>query len=406
MERVRAEEHERAEPEFVGSGAVRPVGDWGNAALSGLLARGDGVVPGALFAQAAPNSAVALALQDGPAPVNPSELPAGEYTVIVVGSPGPGEKRVNHAFQFADGAARAVGQHRVWLVERTGYELAEAGLAGVEARAKGARIFWITPDTSLPALLNQFPAKSIVGLHVFSHGVPEQLTLRYGWEDKGAGNYGLSISEARTLTPQAFSPRAEITFDSCNTATGEFLGGDAEGSLASEVADATEQQVTAWIGRTSYREVNKGTGGVVGSEVMNGGIRTLDAVEAVSQLRGRTPRQVTVAPSHASGDWSGDFRMTARLPETRHFPVPEGGTVTATIATSSDYDAMQGAPIRVILHREVNWGPDQDLPGTREAAVARPSQLTWTGLTQGTYYLELFHLSGLEIAGTITVTVR
>jgi hypothetical protein len=32
--------------------------------------------------------------------------------------------------------------------------------------------------------------------------------------------------------------------------------------------------------------------------------------------------------------------------------------------------------------------------------------ITWTGLEEGTYYLELFHLSGLEVEGDIAVTIR
>ncbi|MCA2211871.1 hypothetical protein [Jidongwangia harbinensis] len=381
----------------------------GNAALARLAADGGNPIAAALLSSLGPllpNSVLAQAAQQGAlAALSPAGLPAGEYTVIVVGSPGPGEVKVRHAFQFADAAARVGGTSPVWLVERTGYELAGVGTSGIESRAKGAPIYWITPGTSMAALLRQFPPKSIVGLHVFSHGVPEQLALRYDWP--GKEDYGLSISEARTLTPEAFHPQAAITFDSCNTATVLSPGLRESGrGLAGEVADATERPVTAWTGRTSYRLVNKGTGDVVGSQIKPGGLNSIDLTEVLSQARGRTPEKVLTAPARSAGDWTSVFRMTARLPETRKFPVPENGSVTVTIEASSEYPAMQGAEISVILHRVVDWGRDEDHQAPQGVVVGKASETSWPGLPAGEYYLELFHLSGLEVEGSISVTIQ
>jgi hypothetical protein len=411
--RVREEEPQTA----VGSRPVpvpRDTGSWmpgigGNAMWSDLAHRGDGPHPALLSDLAAygGNAALARAVGEGQGdPAGPASLPPGRYTVVVVGSPGPGELP-GHAFQFADAGARVAGEQRVWLVERTGYELGKVDLAGIAARAKGAPVFWITPGAGLSGLLGQFPAGSIVGLHVFSHGVPGQLTLRYGWDE--ADNYGLSLAEARTLTPQAFAADADVSFDSCNTGTDPSLLpglGLGERSLAAEVADATERPVTAWSGRTSYRQVNRGIGGVTGSEIFGGGWRP-DMTEVYSSvIRQRVPQQYATAPARSAGDWSSWFRMTARLPETRKFPVPANGTVTATITARSEYLPMQGADIAVILHREVDWGADEDFEGKPGAVVGKESVITWSGLAEGTYYLELFHLSGLEVEGGIAVTIR
>lgn len=265
-------------------------------------------------------------------------------------------------------------------------------------------MFWITPSTPLVTLLRQFPAGSIAGLHVFSHGVPGMVMLRYN--RPGVPDYGLNVTDARSLSPEQFTSDAEITFDSCNTATDPSLVPGieyGERSLAAEVADASGRPVAAWVGRTSYRQVNRGTGGVVGSEIMTG-IRP-DFTELYSSVvRQRTPRGVITAPTRSPGDWTSWFRMRARLPETRRFPVAAGASLTVRILAESDFVPMQGAPITVVLHREVDWAADDSW--SSRAAVGQESVLTWPNLEAGTYYLELFHLSGLEVSGTIAVTMR
>ncbi|MEV6488068.1 hypothetical protein AB0M20_05410 [Actinoplanes sp. NPDC051633] len=382
----------------------------GNAMWSSFAGNAAGLNPAlwpGLLAHAG-NAAIARAVEagGGAQTTDPAALPPGQYQVVVVGSPSPGELP-GPAYQDAAAGARAGGEQRVWLVERTGYELAKVDLGEVEARAKGAPVFWVTPDSSLPSLLGKFPPGSIAGLHVFSHGVPGALTLRYNWPDHE--DYGLSLAGARTLTPQAFAANADITFDSCNSGTDPSLlpGLDyGERSLAAEVADATERPVTAWSGRTSYRQVNRGTGGVMGSEVFGGGWRP-DFTEVYSgTVRQRVPTEFVTPPSRSAGDWSSWFKMKARLPETRRFPVKDKGSVTATIAASSEFEPMQGAQITVILHRDVSWGRDDDLTGSPAAVVGQETATTWSDLEEGTYYIELYHLSGLEVEGTISVTVR
>jgi outer membrane protein OmpA-like peptidoglycan-associated protein len=344
------------------------------------------------------NRAVVIELRH---PQGPADL-TGRHSVVVVGAPGPDEART-HPFQFADAAARLPADpKRVWLVERTGYELAGADLSGVTSRAAGQPVFWISPDRPLVNLLNAFPPASISSMNVFSHGLAGQLTLRYGWL---LPDYGLSLDDARQLAPGVFTDGATLDFDSCNTATDpSTLPGipDDEVSLAQVVANRTGLPVNAWVGRTSYRLVNRGQGGVIGSQIWpdDAGI---DKKEFLSQLYGRVPRKVVTAPEHAVGSWSSWFRLTARLPATRDFPVREGGSVQVGFATTSDYQTMQDAPITVLLHRRTEgWRTDSTEP-ERVVPVGQEATVVWQSLPSGTYYLELYHLSGLLVEGSIRV---
>jgi hypothetical protein len=165
--------------------------------------------------------------------------------------------------------------------------------------------------------------------------------------------------------------------------------------------------VEAWIGRTSYRQVNRGTGGVIGSEIWGGGGLLPDFTELYSSVvRQRSPTPTVTAPTRSSSDWTSWFRMQARLPESRRFPVRDGGSVTVRILARSEYTLMRGAHITVVLHRDVDWSADENLPAADAAIVGQQSVLTWTGLRAGTYYLELYHLSGLEVEGDIEVRMH
>ena len=202
-------------------------------------------------------------------------------------------------------------------------------------------------------------------MSAYSHGLPGLLALRHGWPQQT--DYGLTASTARGL-----SPDAPISFESCNSATG---GDD---SVAGAVATATQHPVTAWIGRTSYREVNRGTGGVVGSEIWPEE-SSIDWTEMWSQTRGRTPTRVTVAPASSPGDFSGVYEITARLPQTRRFPVGAGRSVHLTISAASDYVGMQGLTVYGVLHR-VRGGSDDDVGGSRRFAVGSTTAFAWPNL--------------------------
>jgi hypothetical protein len=327
-------------------------------------------------------------------PARPGDLEPGQYHVVIVGSPGQAEVNAKHPYQFADAAARrGTGPNTVWLVEETGYGLGGVPLSGVRSRAGASRVFLISPSTPLASLLRQFPAGSIASLEAYSHGLPGLLALRHGWP--GQDDYGLTTSEARGLSPGSFSPEATLSFDSCNSAT----EGDGE-SLAQAVATATQRPVQGWVGRTSYREVNRGAGGVVASEIWPTG-GSFDWTELASQLRGRHPEQVTIAPASSPGDFSGSYEITARLPRTRRFPVGSNQRVLLTISAFSDIPTMQGLSIFVLLHREV----DEDVGPPRRFAIGSTAVFEWQGLTAGTYYFEIYHLHGPLVTGDISVAV-
>jgi outer membrane protein OmpA-like peptidoglycan-associated protein len=192
-------------------------------------------------------------------PVEPPPAPAettAETVVVVIGSPSPGQL---HKLQFVNAALRESGAEVIWYVERTGYELAGVDLEEITGQAPGA-LHWITPQTPLVDQLNALPRSSVARMVVYSHGVAGTVTLRYGWEEQGE-DYGLDRSDARDIDGTVFSPDATIDLDSCQGGTN--LDG---GSLAQVIADTTGHDVSAWTGRTSYADVNAGTGPVRGSE--------------------------------------------------------------------------------------------------------------------------------------------
>ncbi len=183
---------------------------------------------------------------------------AASNVVYVIGSPSPGQA---YPLQFVTAAVQGKQGEAVWFVERTGYEAAGVDLAKITAKAPGGRVRWVTPDDPLPGQLNKLPPGSVRHLVLYSHGLDGIATLRYGWGDKGKPDYGLDRADARKIDGHIFSETALIDLESCQGGT-NMTGG----SLAQVVADTTGHRTYGWTGRTSYADVNKGTGGVRGSE--------------------------------------------------------------------------------------------------------------------------------------------
>ncbi len=341
-------------------------------------------------------SATIVASPPGKAPDSPALLPGGQtYRVVVVGAPGAAEVNAMHPYQFADAAA-AMGTDKatVWLVERTGYERGKVDLGGVLRRAGAARVFFIDESHTLASLLDQFPASSIGALHAFAHGTPGILALRHGWE--GMSDYGLSVSEARSMSATAFSPTARISFDSCNSAT---IAGDT--SLAEAVASTTRRPVEAWTGRTTYHDINAldATDKTVRGSEMARGWRP-DLMEIFSQKAlGRVPQRVTVEP----GSWSGTFSIDARLPMTREFQV-EGGRVDLTINAESEFASARGYTVFVLLHHSTGDSEDKT-DSVRPFEIGKTAVLSWDGLAGGFYFFEIFSLNGIPLTGSVKVDV-
>lgn len=338
--------------------------------------------------------------------------------VVVIGSPSPGEIRANHPFQFVHAAQSfGVDENTLWLVERTGYELAGISLSQIEQMASPGRVQWITPENDLIANLNQLSARSIRTFHVYSHGVPGNVTLRYGWPDET--NYGLSIPQVRSMRDDLFAPGAQVRFDSCNTGTSDWYS--PQGNVAQSFAEQSGRPVQAWTGRTSYTEINQAAGQrpaeVVASERQRG--LNIDWGEvASSDILGRTPELQTFRPvgGQRVGGFASTFQISVRLPGQRTFSVPAQGAVVITCENvrvlwpeDSDPSAASGAPTEVYikLHRE-RWGFDTGYDTRTFPINPGAHREVWSNLPEGDYYIEIWRHGnpGLEVAGNIVVDVH
>jgi hypothetical protein len=135
--------------------------------------------------------------------------------------------------------------------------------------------------------------------------------------------------------------------------------------------------VTAWIGRTSYREVNKGTGGVVGSEVMPGGIRTLDPTDALA-----TPARLAIAMAvvgaggpvgTATGQAVTGILIEGRGPGVGWF-VPVGCACVALLVALVHRGDAGGDGVRVCTDPLSAGSPEEHpCPGTPRRAPGRRS---------------------------------
>jgi Domain of unknown function (DUF4157) len=350
-----------------------------------------------------------------PAPPNavsgPAGLPAGvSFRVVIVGSPGENEVKLNHPFQFADAAAeQGTGATTVWLVERTGYERGKVPVSGIQQRAGKATVFWIDESHSLSSLLSQFRPGSIGQLEAYSHGTPGLLALRHGWP--GVEDYGLTTAQAKALSPKAFTDDARISFDSCNSGT----PASGEPSLAQAVADATGHPVEGWTGRISYHDVNVAAASgtphapaeVKRSDVLaEGGV---DWTEVLSRVEGRRPVKETFAPESSPGSFTSWFSITARLPSSRVFPVPKNGSVDVKVQAWSEFQGIQGGAVTALLHRQTGglFSGDTEMSGRLEVLIGGDAQTyTWTNLAAGSYFVEIYHLAGYLVEGSVSVSIH
>ncbi len=212
--------------------------------------------------------------------------------VFVIGSPSSDQ---NHPYQFIDAARyQGVDKNTIWLVEKTGYELAGVGVKQIEQYILPEQLQWVTKKSDLSSILNRFPDNSIESLQVFSHGSPGQVNLRYKWSKQGYPDYGLSISGIQYINQNIFSKNPKISFDSCNSGTED------EGkSISQQFADHTGQEVKGWSGRTSYVDINDGikdgSAEILPSEIKRDK-RNIDLEELISRLLGRKPEKKTYKP--------------------------------------------------------------------------------------------------------------
>jgi hypothetical protein len=320
----------------------------------------------------------------------------GPFNVFVIGAPSPGEIKASHPYQFMNAALyQGVTPNTVWIVEKSGYEAGKVDIGYISSSIGPGCLIWLTEPDTLPGILNrEFPNGSIASITVFSHGTPGYVALRYGWSGAGLPNSGLSIAQVRSINAAKFSVGASIEFDSCNTGTP-----DATGNLAQEAAYFTGVTVRAWTGRTSYAEVNDGSGdrdsAVHGSEVSRHG--KPDVTEIWSRIKGsfethgRTPVLKSFSPpGKRVGGFTSSFEIITRLPETRHFDVPDQGMVVVKCMNGA-YERPERKPnasdrIGISLMRS---GFFDTKAGNESVAVESPDIAIFADLPGGEYYLDI-----------------
>lgn len=333
---------------------------------------------------------------------------ARSRTVYVIGAPGPGEVSAKHPFQFIDAAVyRGVDSDTLCLVEQTGLRNARVELKSVETRLAPASIRWLTPQNGLVAALNRLSPGSICRLIVFSHGLPGLLTLRYGWT--GHTDYGLKSSELAGLRKDLFTPEAELEFNSCNT--GSYSD---EGILAQNLATHVNRPVKAWTGRTSYREINNGNAdgdaSIKPSDTGRGGPRFLggwdytESMRRIIQGRG-VPELVTFAPLDEN---QATFSLSASIPEGAHTLTAATGTSLEVTVERSRYVSTSFYNPTGVLYitpyrRDPALGDADESLGTKSFKVGIRQTHTWTGLTGGSYYLQITKDNGDAFLGYETL---
>ena len=377
--------------------------------------------------RAAGNQAVGRLLKSDPAETTarPASKKSGPKKVVVVGSPGPGEISARHPLQFAIAAWNAgVDENTIWFVERTGYELGGVDLKRIEQLASPGTLVWITPSNPLVQAMNQLPANSIGSFLVFSHGLPGQVALRHGWDQKGKPDYGMSIPDVKTMRKDLFTSTATVRFDSCNTGTSDWYS--PQGNLAQEFTAQSGRPTQAWTGRTTYSDINEHPGDpgarVMGSRVYG---KSIDKTEVGSRLIGRTPELKTFVPVSGPvvGGFKSTLRMRVRLPKSRAFDVPEGGAVILRLdATEYELDVEKGEgqfleeagtgkqELYASLHRDRGFLRSDEDAGVRTFPIQKqgPHQEVWAGLTGGSYYLEFYRFgnTGIPVRNDVEVEVH
>ncbi|MBI4650392.1 hypothetical protein HY745_03720 [Candidatus Desantisbacteria bacterium] len=362
----------------------------------------------------------------------------GEWKIFIIGSPSPGEISANHPYQFVNAAiCQKVDKNTVWIVERTGYEAGNIDLNFIESSIGEGKLIWITPENSLVAILNTFPANSINSMYVYSHGLVGRITLRYGWEHTGRQNYGLNIPEVLKMKKDIFTGNALISFDSCNSGSSDFEY--PYGNIAQQFAQQAGNDVKAWTGRTSYREVNNpsGTCNVEASQIFRGWNKP-DFKEMGSRyLFNRVPEQRTYSPIRGIrvGGFQSYFEIKVRLPSTRNFDVPENGSV---LVTCPNPDLIIPEEMEEFFRRDYSYtiyGASQETEKSYSRRVtpmlgqfwialyksgdvsigmhvfpvhANSEQAIWSNLSGGSYYLEIYRFAGntgLPIRSDINVEI-
>ena len=94
----------------------------------------------------------------------------------------------------------------------------------------------------------------------------------------------------------------------------------------------------------------------------------------------------------SSVPWDNWFRIKARLAESRHFDVTRGAVTVEARGTWSGTPPLPTRPFRIYLWESV-FGPDTNIGHHDFPSNGSRSSHTWSGLSNGEYYLEIWALN-------------
>jgi hypothetical protein len=130
----------------------------------------------------------------------------------------------------------------------------------------------------------------------------------------------------------------------------------------------------------------------------------LEAAVGTSKLKPLAPGQaLPKVGTMEYGSWKGSYSIEARLPETRQFLV-NGGKVNVKIGVYSEHRMATGYAAYVVLHRRVA-GSGVPVGEARRIDIGHESNVSWSDLKDGIYFLEIFSLNGIRVEGDLEVDV-
>ncbi len=138
-------------------------------------------------------------------------------------------------------------------------------------------------------------------------------------------------------------------------------------------------------------------------------LRWLEVAVGESQLRpvdSQPTGGVEPAPrlgTLETASWSGSYQLSGRLPETREFLV-NTGAIVLTISADTEFFRANGYPIYVVLHRR-QGGADPAIGEAKPFSIGSEVTFSWSGLTDGLYFFEIFSNNGVPVEGEMTVTL-
>lgn len=218
--------------------------------------------------QTGPSHSQSLATEDKPK--SNDKGPLTPELIAVAGS--QHDSRSGNKMMFIGQAARELGEFkrskpalaRTLVLFTPSYNDAMLSAARSSAEGYGAKVVIVTNARELIDYLNSGKDRTqspIEQLSLFSHGVPQRIA--FGYHITGDYQMSLDVLNYSKISPQAFSPTAQIDSYACRTGMGnrpeypieeaiQFFPQTNE-SLAQLLANHLQVKVRAYVRRSDYR---------------------------------------------------------------------------------------------------------------------------------------------------------